>query len=156
MGASTVDFHALRIFLSLILWPATFTCLDVRYCMAQADTASVASASQPVDDPVHRSWEVGGFIAGGFLPYYEIHSRGLRYNEELDFFNAGAVAGKMLTAPHGPRFLRGRGESVIEVIPFWLAYYPKQTVKSHEDDTGQIEFFLSEGYSNHGVSITPL
>jgi hypothetical protein len=156
MNAATVEFHALRIFLFFVLWPAIFACLDVRYSVAQADTVSIPSASKSIDVPVHWSWEVGGFIAGGFPPYYEIHSRGLRYNEELDFYNAGAVAGKMLTAPRGPGFLRGRGETVIEVIPFWLAYYPKQTIKSHEDETGQIEFSPYEGYSNHGVSITPL
>ena len=156
MNAATVEFHSLRIFLFFILWPATFASLGVRYSMAQANTTSLPSASQSVDVPVHRSWEVGGFIAGGFPPYYEIHSRGLRYNEELNFFNAGAVAGKILTAPRGPGFLRGRGEAIVEVIPFWLAYYPKQTIKYHEDETGQIDFSTQEGYGNHGVSITPL
>lgn len=115
MNAATVEFHALRIFLSLVLWTATFASLGLRHSVAQANMPGVASASQRVDDPVHRSWEVGGFVAGGFPPYYEIHSGSLRYNEELDFYNAGAVAGIMLTAPRGPGFLRGRGEAVVEV-----------------------------------------
>src|SRR5271163_559098 len=136
MNAATVEFHALKIVLSLILFASN--CLSACYAVAQADATSAPAASQPVDDQLHRSWEIGGFIAGGFPPYYEIHSRGLRYSEQLDFFNAGGVAGKMLTAPRGPGFLCGRGEAVVEVIPFWLAYYPKQTIKAHEDDTGQI------------------
>src|ERR1700761_373267 len=119
MSASTAEFHALRIFLVSVLWLATLACLGVRQSIAQANTASVQSTSPPADNHLPRSWEVGGFIAGGFPPYYEIHSDGFRYSEELDFFNAGAVAGKMLTVPRGPGFLRGRGEAVLEVIPFW-------------------------------------
>jgi lipid A 3-O-deacylase len=157
MNAATAEFHALRIFLFLILWLATFACLGVRYAAAQDNTASVQSASPPVGDTVHRSWEVGGFIAGGFPPYYEIHSDGFRYSEALDFFNAGAVAGKMLTVRRGPGFLRGRGEAVVEVIPFWLAYYPKQTLTYQTDNPND---YASDndfgGFGIHGVSITPL
>jgi lipid A 3-O-deacylase len=157
MNAATVEFHALRIFLSLILWPATFSCLGVQHAVAQADKTSAPPSSQPIDDQSRRSWQIGGFVAGGFPPAYEIHNGTFRFNEELDFFNAGAIAGKTLTDPHGPRFLRGSGEAVVEVIPFWLAYYPKQTLKVNPDDPNQFALYATvSAYSNHGISITPL
>jgi hypothetical protein len=71
-------------------------------------------------------------------------------------FSAGFEGGKMLTALHGPAFLRGRGEAVVEVIPFWLAYYPKQedVIYGSRNEYPYIGGFQSA--SVHGVSITPL
>jgi hypothetical protein len=156
MNAATAEFHALKVVLFFILWPATFTCLGVRYGVARSDTPSTPLPSRSVDQ-THRSWHIGGFVAGGFPPAYEIHDGTFRFNEELNFFNAGAIAGKTLTDPHGPGFLRGRGEAVVEVIPYWLAHYPKQTLKFNPDDPSQFPSYTTNpAYSNHGVSITPL
>jgi hypothetical protein len=63
---------------------------------------------QSQDSQLHRSWQVGGFIAGGFAPFYEYRARGVHFHEEIDFFSAGLETGKMLSGLHGPGFLHGR------------------------------------------------
>lgn len=77
---------------------------------------------------------------------------------ELNFFNAGAQIGRMLTAPRGPAFLRGRGEALLEITPFWLADYPSQAdrlcfVSSvNGGQCGNIDF---GPYRRYGASVTP-
>lgn len=105
-----------------------------------------------------RSWQLGGFFAGGFAPFYEERLPGAHWREAMDLFNSGFEAGKMLTALHGPGFLHGRGEAALEVIPFWLAYYPKQEVTVYPPDNSNVEPSKQGllGFSTHGVSVTPL
>ena len=109
------------------------------------------SKKQLVDLP---EWQIGGFAAGGYPPFYKVH-RKFSYGEELEFYNTTLEAGRMLTGIHGRGFLRGRGESVIEVTPFWLAYAPKQ-VDLVSDPFSPSPFPNEfQAYSQHGISITP-
>lgn len=112
------------------------------------------------DDSLHRTWQFGGLFTGGFVPFYEIHMH-YPYTTravELNFFNAGAQIGRMLTAPRGPAFLRGRGEALLEITPFWLADYPSQAdrlcfVSSvNGGQCGNIDF---GPYRRYGASVTP-
>jgi hypothetical protein len=106
---------------------------------------------------LHSSWQLGGFVAGGFPPAYKIDDPSGHFALQVGLASAGIEAGRMLTAPHGPTLLRGRGEAMAEVIPFWLAYYPRQT---------QTIYFAGNlmpptsvqlaTYSSHGASLTPL
>lgn len=121
---------------------------------SQETQESMASTTQRRDES-SRSWQIGTLFAGGFVPSYRIHNQFLQYGIDLQFFNAGFQGGKMLTATHGPGMLRGRGEAVVEILPFWLANYPKQNRVIHftgSSSTATAEF---AGYQSYGASITP-
>jgi lipid A 3-O-deacylase len=77
------------------------------------------------------------------------------YNEELNFYSAAFEGGRMLTADRGKGLLRGRGEAVVEVLPFWLAHHPKQ-VDVLSNASGAVISSEFPDYSYYGVSITPL
>lgn len=103
----------------------------------------------------HRTWQFGGFVMGGFPPYYQVHALDYHYNEELDFYSAAFEGGRMLSAVHGRGVLKGQGEAMVEVLPFWLAHHPSQVDLLH-DASGQIVGSLFPAFSYHGVSVTPL
>ncbi len=122
---------------------------------AQQAAQNLAENDQGHDKAVQGTWQFGGFVMGGFPPYYEIHANPYHYREELQFYSAGYEAGKMLTALHGNGFLRGRGEAVVEVLPFWLAHHPQQVAYLYvSNDLVLTTVFPS--YNYHGVSVTPM
>jgi hypothetical protein len=123
---------------------------------AQEAPSTAPANLQSQDGQVHRSWEVGGFVEGGFPPSYEVSSGGLQYHRTLELYNAGFESGRMLTALHGPSLLHGRGEAVVEVIPFWLAYYPKQEVLVNSTLSTYSGLIGFEALRSPGVSVTPL
>jgi len=124
---------------------------------AQQSSNGYAGKSEAMDNSVHRTWQIGVFAAGGFPPYYSVHPPQGHYQEELLFYSAGLEAGRMVTAIHGPKFLRGRGEAVVDVIPYWQVNHPAQTVTVYWPGSSAPSFWASVGaYSIHGVAITPL
>jgi hypothetical protein len=108
------------------------------------------------DRPFHRSWQFGGFFTGGFAPFYEIHTQDHHFSEELNFFSAGLEGGRMLTAPHGPHLLHGRGEAVVEVLPFWVARIPRQDITIYDHVNEYPTPSTIGPLSYHGASVTPL
>lgn len=123
-----------------------------------------AQASTPNVDPgehaalqVHpgRSFHVGVFFTGGFVPNYWVHGGLVRRSVELNFFNAGLSAGKIITSAHGRGVLRGQGEAAFELMPFWLGDYPKQTQSYCMPGEG-CAFTFWGPYRSYGMSITPL
>jgi hypothetical protein len=124
---------------------------------AQQSSRGYAVDPEPMDSFIDRSWQIGGFAAGGFPPYYTVHLPLEHYHEELLFYNAGLEAGRMVTAIHGPNFFRGRGEAFVEVIPYWQVNHPGQTVTVYLPRSSAPSFLATVGaYSIHGASITPL
>jgi hypothetical protein len=94
---------------------------------------------------------------GGFPPDYETHNPFIRYHESLWFISAGLEAGRMLTSIHGPGVLRGRGEAVVELLPYWQEHAPTQ-LNSIYPANSNIPLHYKEGfpaYDQHGVSVTP-
>jgi lipid A 3-O-deacylase len=77
----------------------------------------------------------------------------------LNFYNAGLQVGRTQSAAHGGGIFRGRGEALVELIPFWLGDYPKQADRicfASGVNGGQC-FDTSLGpYHRYGASITPL
>jgi hypothetical protein len=139
-----------------LLFAIIVSCVAIVSVNAQQASNGYAINSEPVDNSIHRSWQIGGFAAGGFPPYYSVHPPLLHYQEELLFYSAGLEAGRMITAIHGPSFLRGRGEAVVEVIPYWQAYHPAQTDAVYLPGSSTPSFQAGFGaYSIHGASITP-
>ena len=127
---------------------------------------SVDSAQKPTHAAAALSkWQYGVFAAGGFAPGYQISNSYASYggsidtftaSVKLDFWNAGFAGGRMLSALHGPGALRGRAETMIEIMPFWLARYPKQNLAFTQ--TQQSGTATQPGYGPidmHGASATP-
>jgi hypothetical protein len=126
--------------------------------LAQETVASnTLTALRNQDGAFHRFWQIGVFAAGGFPPAYQLKTSVADANVELDLINAGFEGGKMLTNAHGPALLRGRGEAAVEVIPFWLGYYPKQTVSfDFKGEPGSTGDQYWPAIRRYGASITPL
>lgn len=156
MNAVTGKFCALLSFSRSFVFRIVIVCIVVNSAHSQEVPQPRPANLQAEGDEIHRSWQVGGFFAGGFPPNYEIHVGEIHYREELQLYNAGFEGGKMLTALRGPAFLRGRVEAVVEVIPFWLAYSPKQEDVVYDSLNEYPGIYGFPSYSVHGVSVTPL
>ena len=107
----------------------------------------------------HGPWQIGVFAAGGFPPNYEAHSGGsnpIAVGLQLDLLSAGVQIGRMLSAPRGWGLLRGQGEAVVEVMPFWIAHYPSQNLHYYSQLYGYGGYDLWSGQNVPGASITPL
>jgi lipid A 3-O-deacylase len=131
-------------------------CQPGHYAYSQEGLVSSQTSSKGPDVPVRRTWQIGGFVTGGFPPNYVYHAGIGDFNEELHLFNGGVEAGRMFTVLHGPGLLRGRAEAAVEVIPFWLAHYPKQTLVVHSPLNEFPTLITQETLNYHGVSVTPL
>ena len=99
-------------------------------------------------------WHYGAFFTGGFPPDYQIHTPRSHSEVDVRLLSAGIDGGMILTAPHGPGILRGRGEAGIELLPFWLAQYPRQTRTIHFYN-GNVRETEWGPYNVVGASITP-
>lgn len=146
-----------RIFFATIMFLAFLVCAE----------SIVASAQQPQTEALDTGrWQYGLFAAGGFPPNYQIDEgistfssgqKNLMASEKLYFWNAGFLGGYMFSGYHGRGFLRRRGELMLEVMPFWLAHYPRQDLVVH---VSQYHYTASSGYfgpiNMYGASVTPL
>lgn len=112
--------------------------------------------TSPTSGSSHNGWQLGGFIAGGFAPSYEIHVSPIHFKESLYFYHAGFEAGKLLAASRGPGFLRGRPEAMIEAEPLWLTYIPRQTVAVYSILNQYSSSSTIYGLLYHGMLVTPL
>jgi lipid A 3-O-deacylase len=153
-----------RFFYSLIFAP-----LIVATTMAEpriqpqtaSDNPSVAPRSQ--NRSFHRSWQLGGFFAGGFVPNYYVHSRFIFQGQsvedsisfDLNLFSGGLEAGKILTGYHGHNPIRGRGEAMLEIVPFWLADYPRQSQNECITGQGCTQVCCQDPDRRFGASVTP-
>lgn len=109
-----------------------------------------------------RPWQVGFFVQGGFPPLYKVYLPNspvpLYQMPGLQLYSAGLELGKETRWKDGPRLLRGRGEAMLEVIPFWLARYPYQSqlVLYENGHTFEVVPGISSPARNFsGASITP-
>jgi hypothetical protein len=88
-------------------WSVVLTLL----CM----TASVCAQTRPEEGGHEwQLWTGGGHSVSGGTSDTGVFSAGLRY-------------GWVLTAPHGPGFLKGRFEYVVDAIPLFLVFQPRNT-----------------------------
>lgn len=135
----------------LILVAVTTPLFFMKPLEAQEATSSVKCDS----GSCARPWQLGGFMQGGFPPEYEIHAGPLYFGVDLELFSAGLEAGKQAKRYDGFRPIRGRGEAMLEVIPFWLARYPPQTQTLRFSGSGSAYSSYWKGQGFHGASVTP-
>lgn len=76
-------------------------------------------------------WQFGAFVQGGFPPDYYESSAGnsIRSYPILHLYSAGFEAGRVMEDPVGRGVFRGKGEVLLEVMPFWLARFPAQNLR---------------------------
>ena len=130
------------------------------FAIKPAMAEAVAIPQQGESGLSSRPWQLGAFVQGGFPPEYRITTsesggHGVYFDLELQLFSAGFEAGKQTRRFEGPRPLRGRGETMLEIMPFWLARYPAQTVtfQGTADTVAPTGYISGEGF--HGASVTP-
>ena len=132
---------------------------SVKSIAAEKETASTQGESGLSKHP----WQYGVFVQGGFPPDYRIitvqqPNFKVYLNAELQLYSAGFEAGKQTRRFEGPMPLRGRGEAMLEVMPFWLARYPSQSIAqfvANEGPTPVTVPYQWNGDDVHGASITP-
>lgn len=104
-------------------------------------------------------WQYGVFVQGGFPPSYKEYflDTDLYYKEQLELFSAGLEIGKQTRRFDGLKPLSGRGEAMLEVVPFWLARYPPQMLTMYYRG---VPFPGSSGHWDganiYGAGVTPL
>ncbi|MGD0830199.1 MAG: acyloxyacyl hydrolase [Terracidiphilus sp.] len=107
-----------------------------------------------------RPWQWGGFVQGGFPPGYQITTYDysnyrVYFDLKLQLLNGGLEAGKQTRRFEGLRPLRGRGEAMLEVMPFWLARYPPQPITLMVKGVPVTTPYQWNGNTFHGASVTP-
>jgi hypothetical protein len=92
-----VDAHGVGFGVSaflLLLFGVIFSCVATVRAGAQQSPNEYAVNSESADNSIQRTWQIGGFAAGGFPPYYTVHAPLLRYREELLVYNASLEDGR--------------------------------------------------------------
>jgi lipid A 3-O-deacylase len=117
-------------------------------------TTTVSSANPPTpvaETMAHHPWNWGAFFTGGFSAAVTPSS---------SYLNLGARAGKVLTDPLGPGFLRGRFEYSAEVMPWWqgrTATFERYNLTATNDPNIAVSRGPYEtGGAYNGISITPV
>ncbi len=127
-----------------LLLPATLPSCFAQGAPASGNTAPASAAL--ATDP----WELGVFFGGGV---------GVGDRSDFSFTNAGVRAGKVLTEPHLPGFLRGQFEYAVELLPYWQSFTPaggiRPTRYSFNGQVGSLPLPYNGGTFT-GVSITPI
>jgi lipid A 3-O-deacylase len=118
-----------------------------------------------------KPWRAGVFFTGGFAEgYRDVQLLQVPFPGEppvkltapiaLDVFNAGVSVGKVITSPAGPSFLRGQLELGADLLPYWQAHYPRQSLTYHfsngpgfPEGTGRTAPIPSQ--NRFGISFTP-
>ncbi len=114
--------------------------------------AGTTKLSAPARETLSRQpWEWGPFFNGGF----GVGSDRSGYR----VLSAGLHAGKLLTGPAGPRFLRGQFEYAAELMPWWQGYAPafdRYTVTQISADEFAVAGPYRTGGAYNGISVTPI
>jgi lipid A 3-O-deacylase len=111
-----------------------------------------------------RPWSFSLFAAGGFASAYHFNQTITSFDGstlklsaplDLELYNAGLSAGRILSKPAGPSFLHGQFELGAELLPYWQAHYPPQVLTYHLN-SGSEQTGLLNGQNRFGISVTPL
>jgi lipid A 3-O-deacylase len=121
----------------------------IMLCTAlRASAQAPATAVRPAT--AQGVWELGPFVNGGF---------GVGDRASYKFFDVGIHAGKVLTPPVGPGFLKGQFELAGELMPLWQAYTPAAHVETVSYVENNVTHYAQIGYGGGtftGISLTPV
>jgi hypothetical protein len=127
----------------------------IRSLDAQSDTSGTIAGTTAFAAP-RPVWQIGGIAGGGFAVDYQLHVPLIHYQEDLHFYSAGIEVGRMVTPTMGSGMFRGRGEAVIDALPYWQARHPHQIFRVFIAGTGDYFFAAYPAYSIHGSAMTPV
>jgi len=142
----TSERHVMRIILLLLM-----IILSVAKSNAQDARANPSDTGAL---PYERTWQLGATFMGGYPPYYEIHGPIAHYFKSSYYYSGGFEVGRSITMVHGPGFLRGHAEAMLEIFPYWQEYSPAQLFTVHLADGGTFIAGVT-AYNIHGVAATP-
>ena len=117
-----------------------------------AAATATANTLAPVADALgNRRWNWGAFFTGG---------NSVSTSPSARILNVGVRAGKVMTAPFGPGFLRGQFEYSAELMPWWQGSTQQferfnLTATSNPNVAAFAGPYLTGGAYN-GVSLTPI
>ena len=122
--------------------------------------AQQSSKIQPSQDGISDTkWQLETYFQGGTLPpsYHYFFSSPQYLNTALDFYSAAFVVGRKFHQTSFPLKLSGRGEALLEVIPYWQAHYPNQKISVLVGGLPQANSlpFTITGINRFGSSVTP-
>jgi lipid A 3-O-deacylase len=108
--------------------------------------------ASPVEDVMSRhAWNWGVFFSVGV-------SAGV--TPTSSYLSAGARAGKVLSDPFGPGWLRGQFEYSAELMPWWQGRYPTlqryNLTATDNPNVAAISGPYQTGGAYNGISITPI
>jgi hypothetical protein len=140
------------------LLPAAVLLIGLSLSVAAQSSSSsrtITSSPQtptPVEDALsHRRWNWGVFFTGGFSAAVTPSS---------SYLNLGARAGKVMTGPFGPGFLRGQFEYSAEVMPWWqgrTATFERYNLTATNDPNIAVSSGpYKTGGAYNGISVTPV
>ncbi len=150
-------------YLGLAALVGTFTLAStfgVSLAASAQEAASTSAPQQPVVLPLspvrqamsRNPFEWGPFFNGGV---------GVGHNRNgYHFLSVGVHAGKVLTDPIGPGFLKGQFEYAADLMPWWQGYAPPYQ-RYNDVQTGPRTLAFTggpypTGGAYNGVSITPI
>ena len=105
-------------------------------------SASAFAQGLPADSLEQGTWELGIWTAGGHSVPGGTSDTGV--------WNAGVRVGKVLTADHGPGWLRGNLEYAVDFIPAYVLVFPSRTSYAGGFDP----FILKWNFTN-GSKVAP-
>lgn len=117
-------------------------------------SAAKGGAQDTEPSQYRRTWQMGVTFMGGYPPYYEIHDPIDHYFKSSYYYSGGFEGGRTITPVHGPGFLRGQAEAMLELFPYWQEYSPAQTFTVYLASGGTFIAGVT-GYNIHGITATP-
>jgi lipid A 3-O-deacylase len=126
--------------------------LSAQSSSSQTMTSTPANMPAPVTETMaHNPWNWGAFFTGGF-------SAGV--TPSSSYLNLGARAGKVMTPPFGPGFLRGQFEYSVELMPWWQArtdtFERFNLTATSDPNVAAASGPYKTGGAYNGISVTPI
>ncbi len=147
-----MPFFCTRLLPAAVLLIGASLPLSAQSSSSQTMTSTPANTAAPVAETMgHNPWNWGAFFTGGFSADVTPSS---------SYLNLGARAGKVMTGPIGPGFLRGQFEYSAELMPWWQARTDtfervNLTATSNPNVAASSGPYKTGGAYN-GISVTPI
>ena len=147
-----MPFYCTRLLPAAVLLIGASLPLSAQSSSSQTMTSTPANTAAPVAETMaHNPWNWGAFFTGGFSADVTPSS---------SYLNLGARAGKVMTGPIGPGFLRGQFEYSAELMPWWQARTDtfervNLTATSNPNVAASSGPYKTGGAYN-GISVTPI
>ena len=147
-----MPFYCTRLLSAAVLLIGASLPLSAQSSSSQTMTSTPANTPAPVAETMaHNPWNWGAFFTGGFSADVTPSS---------SYLNVGARAGKVMTGPIGPGFLRGQFEYSAELMPWWQArtdtFLRRNLTATSDPNVAAASGPYKTGGTYNGISVTPI